>query len=1845
MAEIHSWWRKPLSLFGVAAVVAAGFVGVSNAVAPTAAEAAQDPTSCAAGVSITNGGFERPTVSGNYQLLPEANVPGWLTTDPTERIELWKSGFQGVPSAEGNQFAELNANNPSRLYQDVATVPGQTMRWTLKHRGRNGVDVMRVLIGVPGGTLTQSGPNLADGTGSWGSHSGTYVVPPGQTTTRFGFEAVSAAGGASSGNFLDDITFANGPCLITTKNVTNLTNPSGAAQVGDQLRYTVTVKNGGGGEAQQVGAADELHAGLTLVPGSITITGGGGVGPKTDATGDDAAEYSAANRTVTVRLGNSASASVGGNIPGSSTTTFTYDVKVNESGANTTIPNDVVVNYLDPVVNQPKTSTSQEAVVTTGPAADLEVTKELLTAPLVAGESAQFTMTVRNNGPQVATGVRLRDPMPDGYAITSVVPSASTCTTVMMCDLGTLAVGAEATVTITGLISPSFSPGSALSNTARVLGNETDHVPGNNSSTAAAIVATSADLAIQKTVLTPNPVAGGEVEYQIVVTNYGPSDAQDVVITDPIDPDVVVLGTSGDATCNVTATDPGMFVVDCPLGALAAGASATVNILVRLAADAGPVIQNTAAVNSSTSDPVPGDNTSTTQLNPAIETDLSVVKSVSPAEVSAGQTLTYNLAVRNAGPSDASNVVLSDVIPEGLTLLSVTGAPECTAAGNTVECNWPTFAMGAVVDLTVTARVDPDAAAGTLTNTATVVAPSDVNPSNNASSADVEVVQSADVVVEKRLITSSQVPGAATTYEIVVRNDGPSTARGVMMSDLLPDGFTRDDLISNGNCKSTPYNIDCGPVDLAPGASFFANFTGHWDTSATGAVSNTATATSVTPDPNLNNNTSTVSGTLAPSADIAVTKVATAPTAPLGGVVTYTVTVTNNGPSAAAGVVVTDTPSDGLTIELATPSVGTWDMANSQWLVGTLASGASASIVVMARAGLVGDWANVVNASAVTPDPDTTDNSATETVTIVPAADLSLVKTGPSTLTSNGPVNYTLTVRNNGPSDAENVVVTDNLPAGLITPTTSTPNCAFVGSALTCTASTLADGATIVISVQATVDPSFGGPRIVNTAQVSSATTDPNTANNLGAVISSVTGTRAVELVKTAGAIADANGNSVIDAGDTLPYTFTVRNTGNVTLTSAAITDVMLGGAVPCTAFPAGGLAPGASVDCAPANYTLTQADIDAGAIENTASVRAQSPRGLARDSAVANTVIPAVTSVSLDKSGVWVDTNGDGLVGVNDRIDYSFVVENTGTTTLTGATITDPLLGGPVVCAGLAEAVLAPGDTFACGPVAYVLTQADVDAGFTANTATATANGPREPATDTATAHTDSEGTDQLTLIKRVLGVVDENDDNMIGAEDSVSYGFDIRNSGTTTITDLTLSDPKLGGDLVCADLAGLALAPGESVTCEAYSYTITQPDVEGHLVENAATASGTGANGPITDGAAATTELIGTAAISLTKTVGGYIDVNADGMVGAGDTIAYSFVVRNIGTTLLTDIALSDPLLGGALTCPDFVDAELAPGAVLECGPVQYTLTQEDVDAELVSNTASVSSDSREGRATYTATVDYEVVGTDAMTLLKSAAAIVDANESGRVDAGDTIAYTFTLHNVGTTTLTDIAVTDPRLTGEIVCETMTLAPNEMTLCAGEPAILTQAEIDAGEIVNTATAIGTGTGNTPTEATDTIETPVVSQAAVDLVKTGGDYSDANSNNKLDAGDTVQFSFTVTNTGARTLTDIVIDDPKLGGAVACDLPELAPGAEATCGPISYTLTAADVSAAKVVNVATVSATAAGGVVTASASVTVELHELPNTGSEAAGLGLAVLLLLAGGAVLILVSIRRRSVQA
>ncbi|HET8940822.1 MAG TPA: hypothetical protein VFN13_02395 [Rudaea sp.] len=301
----------------------------------------------------------------------------------------------------------------------------------------------------------------------------------------------------------------------------------------------------------------------------------------------------------------------------------------------------------------------------------------------------------------------------------------------------------------------------------------------------------------------------------------------------------------------------------------------------------------------------------------------------------------------------------------------------------------------------------------------------------------------------------------------------------------------------------------------------------------------------------------------------------------------------------------------------------------------------------------------------------------------------------------------------------------------------------------------------------------------------------------------------------------NATGNEV--AGSTFQYSFSVKNTGNVTLTAVSVSDPMLGGS-PIACSPST-LAPNATATCGPVTYTVTQPNVDAGKIINMATAKGKPPIGSNIFDDDTNTVTltqtPAITIVKSD--------NATGSTGKGDTIIYSFKVTNTGNVTLNPVTVTDPLSGLSAITCPVS--VLAPAATMTC-TATYVVKQSDVDAGAINNTATA--HGKPPTGSDVTSTDTD---TVTFTPAPAITIVKSDNATASTGAGDSITYSFKVTNTGNVTLNPVTVTDPLSGLSAISCPVS--VLAPAATTTCTA-TYTVKQSDVNAGAINNTATAHG---------------------------------------------------------------------------------------------------------------------------------------------------------------------------------------------------------------------------------------------------------------------------------------------------------------------------------------------------------------------------------------------------------------------
>jgi uncharacterized repeat protein (TIGR01451 family) len=946
--------------------------------------------------------------------------------------------------------------------------------------------------------------------------------------------------------------------------------------------YTITVHNDGPATTSgTTTVTDMLPAGLT----ATAMSGSGWTCP---------GPFPAPPASPTFSCTSTATIASGADFPA---ITLTVDAGVNIA----TAINQVAVSGGGEMDTSDDTASDSTTLT---PVADLSITKTDGQPSEVPGTSVNYTIVVTNNGPSNVTGATVTDTFPatiTSVSYTSVTSGGATGNTAAgagnISDTVNMPTGSTITYTVSGTINPSATV--SVSNTATVAapGGTTDPNPGNNSATDTDTLTTTADLSITKTDGSPDEVPGTSVTYTITVTNAGPSNVIGATVGDTFPATITGVTytsvTSGGATGN-TAAGAGNIsdTVNMPTGS-----TVTYTATGTISPSATVSVSNTATVTApgGVTDPNPGNNSATDTDTLTTTADLQITKTDGVASEVPGTSVTYTITVTNAGPSDVTGATVGDTFPATITGVTYTSVTSGGATGNTAAgagnisdtVNMPT---GSTITYTATGTISPSATVS-LSNTATVAAPggtTDPNPGNDSATDTDTLITTADLQITKTDGVPSEVPGTSVTYTITVTNAGPSNVIGATVGDTFPatiTGVTYTSVTSGGatgNTAAGAGNIS-DTVNMPSGSTITYTATGTISPSATVSVSNTATVTAPggVIDPNPGNNSATDTDTLTTTADLSITKTDGVASKVAGTTVTYTIVVSNAGPSDVTGATVGDTfPATitGVTYTSVTSGGATGNTAAGAGNISDTVNMPSGSSITYTATGTISPSAtvSVSNTATVTApggviDPNPGNNSATDTDTLTASADLLVTKIdSPDPVVVGTDLTYTITVTNNGSSDALNMQLSDTLPpnttfvsftvAGGWTRTDVVP----VGGTgtVTATAPTLAAGASAVFTL--VVNVNLGTPHntvLTNSATVTTTTTDPNLVNNTGTTTTTVNSTLALT-VNDSGDAADNNlGDRICDTSAAAGDQCTLR--AAIQETNAAVTADTIGFSLP----------------------------------------------------------------------------------------------------------------------------------------------------------------------------------------------------------------------------------------------------------------------------------------------------------------------------------------------------------------------------------------------------------------------------------------------------------------------------------------------------------------------------------------------------------------------------------------------------------------------------------------------------------------------------------------------------------
>jgi uncharacterized repeat protein (TIGR01451 family) len=368
------------------------------------------------------------------------------------------------------------------------------------------------------------------------------------------------------------------------------------------------------------------------------------------------------------------------------------------------------------------------------PGADLSILKTDNGTNAIAGQNYNYTIKVTNPGPFDALDVFVNDTLPTDTTfvssnVTTANGGADVGATFVEWVLNTLTANSMQWIEIEVFVDESVADATILNNTAAVNSTTNDNDLTNNEDFEETTTGNpNADLSILKTDDNTNATAGQNYNYTIKVTNPGPFDALNVFVNDTLPIDTTFV--SSNVTTANGGADVGATFVEWILNTLTANSMQWIEIEVFVdesVADA-TILNNTAAVNSTTNDNDLTNNEDFEETSVDADADLSITKSSNPNPVDAGNSLTYTVMVNNTGPSNAKNVIVTDTLPAEVSFLSTTG---CNDDPNGV----PTCSLGDIVagdssQYTISVTVDVEAE-GIISNQATVSSDTPDSQSNN----------------------------------------------------------------------------------------------------------------------------------------------------------------------------------------------------------------------------------------------------------------------------------------------------------------------------------------------------------------------------------------------------------------------------------------------------------------------------------------------------------------------------------------------------------------------------------------------------------------------------------------------------------------------------------------------------------------------------------------------------------------------------------------------------------------------------------------------------------------------------------------------------------------------------------------------------------------------------------------------------------------------------------------------------------------------------------------------------------------------------------------------------------
>ena len=790
----------------------------------------------------------------------------------------------------------------------------------------------------------------------------------------------------------------------------------------ENATYSIVITNNGNGIAYNITIKDVLPLGLKYTGINSTSKSNGWV-----------VEFDENTRTFTV---NGLNLTVGDKF------TFTYKVSFDEweidgvkySPIGQNFINSVNVAYVSINGTNPNnrtytTQTTKEVHVTE---ADLSVVKNCNNKVVIAGEDIYYTIIITNNGLDTAQNVKLNEYYHSEY-LTNLEYSLDGKTWNVYTnpiDLGSISSKASKTVYIRGHLDAGIVDDTILNNTIRVNTTTGELKLEDNEAINIKNVTTLAELHVTKVNIT-EAIAGKIIKYEIVITNNGPSYARDIILKD--------IYNDSELTNMLYSLDGQSWTrydASINIGTLANGQNKTILFEGFIKTTVRGNVINKAVIGSSTKLRDNSTLEDDVAVNVKGDTTLDITKVANTTLVNPGDVIKYTVQITAGGLSDSLDVILTDNLSEmffdvSKATYSVNGIDKGVWIGN---ANLGTISSGMTVNVVITVPVKAYVDVGKLnsiTNFASVIN-SDKKAANDTNIVPINVI---DLAVNKTANHQNKTYnyGDNVEYVIEIVNNGPGIATDIIATDNLPEGlkFINANVPGGWTLSISNNKIKINGEKLANGEKVLITII------AKAAKSNTTLINNIKVngtgfDSNISNNNDSETIKITPLVDLAITKVVDNANPLFDSIITYTITVVNNGPDASTDVVVKDIwPANGLKF---ITSTGTYNPATGIWNVGELGSNEIATLTITAKTTAVGKFENKVSVNGTGYDSNLSNNNASVNITVPDCVILNITKVATGGIVSEEPnkeviagekITYTVIVSNYGPSVASDVVLKD----------------------------------------------------------------------------------------------------------------------------------------------------------------------------------------------------------------------------------------------------------------------------------------------------------------------------------------------------------------------------------------------------------------------------------------------------------------------------------------------------------------------------------------------------------------------------------------------------------------------------------------------------------------------------------------------------------------------------------------------------------------------------------------------------------------------------------------------------